>query len=669
VVGGTVPLQEQEVVQAIRLLTRFSEVTNDPNAKSEDLLHEVNSVSPNTRLNLQSLLANLATNVSDEKQDGSTLMKAAEHMAIRFALERYTKGEVRVNAVHQMMEHMSRQMDRLRQILRSQEEKMARSGILVESHADILDRMFWAEVPENGKRSVLLSNEAPCVPARNVRQYLDTLKERGDREGISAVLENYLTGLRSPDLEIRKKTATGMAQMADLYGAAGTKMLVSAIMELSEPLRAENEAELQSLVSAAFVRVSQEANTRRNYAALEAVLTSIEKIGNDRPLFAKDLLPRIGIENRIPEYVEEALRAKEAPPELIQVLRRTPSASTEHLADRFFRCFDRETCDSVISMVEQMGPRALELLRETLRTGAPGKASSTVGLLSRLDVATLLELLPGRLPEMSRFYHDVVVRQIAYGAAPDRGRTLVELLELLDKAVLPQTVDEIGMSGDQTASAPLIAMAQEGQSENRTPFLQVKAIESLGRLREPEAAATLHAVLSTRRMFKWASNRELRISAAQAICKIDPRYNSQIHSESGLSPEDLALGPLDPSPECKWVRQRRYERFVLAKAIPANLIASGHKAPVMIRELSLGGGLAGKDANLRLPAEGMMEFSAGLRGVKAQVLIRRSKQMEFGFEIVLIDLDSRGRLRKLLTESLGKAPETKSPDWDGKRNV
>ena len=64
-----------------------------------------------------------------------------------------------------------------------------------------------------------------------------------------------------------------------------------------------------------------------------------------------------------------------------------------------------------------------------------------------------------------------------------------------------------------------------------------------------------------------------------------------------------------------------------------------------------------------------MEFSAGLRGVKAHVLIRRSKQMEFGFEIVLIDLDSRGRLRKLLTESLGKAPETKSPDWDGKRNV
>ena len=95
-------------------------------------------------------------------------MKAAEHMAIRFAMERFQKGEVKVNAVHQMMEHMSRQMDSLRQILRMQEDKMSKAGILVESHADILDRMFWAEVPEAGKKSVLLSSEAPCVPPRNI---------------------------------------------------------------------------------------------------------------------------------------------------------------------------------------------------------------------------------------------------------------------------------------------------------------------------------------------------------------------------------------------------------------------------------------------------------------------------------------------------------------------
>ena len=99
-------------------------------------------------------------------------------MAIRFALEKFQKGEVKVNAVHQMLEHMSRQMDTLRRILRIQEDKMGKAGILVESHADILDRMFWAEVPDAGKKSVLLSSEAACVPARNIRQFVEILLER-----------------------------------------------------------------------------------------------------------------------------------------------------------------------------------------------------------------------------------------------------------------------------------------------------------------------------------------------------------------------------------------------------------------------------------------------------------------------------------------------------------
>src|SRR5207249_12090725 len=157
---------------------------------------------PNTRLNLQQLRGGLAAKTTaDQQQDTPLLMKAAEHMAIRFALERYQKGEVKGNAVHQMMEHMSRQMDSLRGILKLQEDKMSKAGILVESHADILDRMFWAEVPESGKKSVLLSHEAPCVPARNVRQFVELLLQRGDKETAASILQNYFSCLDAKDAE------------------------------------------------------------------------------------------------------------------------------------------------------------------------------------------------------------------------------------------------------------------------------------------------------------------------------------------------------------------------------------------------------------------------------------------------------------------------------------
>ncbi len=162
-------------------------------ASSRRLLQkESGEVDPNTRINLQQLLESLAAKATADRTDTPLLMKAAEHMAIRFAMERFQKGEVKVNAVHQMLEHMSRQMDTLRQILRMQEDKMSKAGILVESHADILDRMFWAEVPEAGKKSVLLSNEAPCVPPRNIRQFVEVLLERGDKETVSCDSEKLL---------------------------------------------------------------------------------------------------------------------------------------------------------------------------------------------------------------------------------------------------------------------------------------------------------------------------------------------------------------------------------------------------------------------------------------------------------------------------------------------
>ncbi len=198
--GGVVPLQEEEVIQTIRLLTRFGEVGGDANADTTALQKELSTVDPNTKVNLQQLLGSLAAQATAEQADNTPLlMKAAEHMAIRFALERFQKGEVKVNAVHQMMEHMSRQMDTLRQILKLQEDKMSKAGILVESHADILDRMFWAEVPEAGKKSVLLSHEAACVPPRNVRQFVEILLDRGDKETATAILQNYLSCLDSKE--------------------------------------------------------------------------------------------------------------------------------------------------------------------------------------------------------------------------------------------------------------------------------------------------------------------------------------------------------------------------------------------------------------------------------------------------------------------------------------
>jgi len=666
--GGTVPLQEEEVIQAIRLLTKFGEAgTGDPSLKPEWIQKEFTQVDENTKINLQQLLEGLAAKSDHEKDDKPLLMKAAEHMAIRFAMERFQKGDVKVNAVHRMLEQMSRQMDSLRQILRIQEDKMSKAGILVESHADILDRMFWAEVPEEGKKSVLLSSDAACVPARNIRQYLEVLLERGEKQTALEILKNYSNCLTTRETEHRRKAAVGLSQLADLFAAPGIDLIGPTLHKTAEALVQENDGEVQSMLSAAFVRLSSEANNRKQFSALKDVCTALEEIAKDRPATAQDLRPRIGVENRIPEFIEEALRLDSVPQDLIEVLRRNLAAAIEHIADRFFRCMRRDECDRMVELVKDLGPEAAQQMREMLRLGQPRGASSVVGLLSRTDVPTLLELLPGRLKEWNRFYHDVVVRQIAYGAAHDRGRSLLEILELLDPAVLPQAIDEIGMSGDRSTVPPLIVMAEAGETQGRSPLIQVKAVESLGRLREPESVPVLRNLLEGKKMWKWTHHRELRIAAAQALAKIDPRYASQVMSESGLSPGELAIAPLDSAPACPWVRQRRYERIVLRKALSASISSSWGKSNILVRELSLGGGMATKEDNLRVGSEANIEISVGMRNIRGQVLLRRARVNELGFELVNSDLDSRYKLRTHLMETIDRAPEMKESEWNGQR--
>jgi hypothetical protein len=669
--GGVVPLQEAEVVQAIRLLTRFGQVQGDPNASPEVLQNELVEADPNTRLNLQQLLGSLAAKAATEQEDTTPLlMKAAEHMAIRFALERYSKGEVKVNAVHQMMEHMSRQMDSLRGILKLQEEKMNKAGILVESHADILDRMFWAEVPESGKKTVLLSHEAPCVPPRNLRQFVELLLDRDDKQASAEILNNYSGCLDTKEIEARRKTAIGLSQLADLYSRLGGESMGKAIHSVTRQLCVEKDPELQSLLSAAFVRLSQEASSAKNYQAVNEVCSGMEMLLQQRPVMVNDLRPRVGVENRIPEFIEEALRNDPVPADLLVVLRRTCQAGAEHLADRFFRCMRRDECDRMVDLVREMGSPALTQLREILRTGQPRQASAVVGLLSRLDVGTLLELLPTRLPEWNRFYHDIVVRQIAYGAAPDRGRTLLELAEQLDSVVLPEAIDEIGMSGDLTAAPPLVAMAKPGEAASRSPFLQLKAIESLGRLKDMESLSLLREIVEAKKTFGWVHHRELRIAAAQSMSKTDPRYSGQILSDSSIEPAELAIAPLDTAPACPWVRQRRYERMVLSRTVSAVIGSSWGKSKILIRELSLGGGMGTKEDNLRIGSEADLEISLGMRSkIRAHVLLRRARVNEVGFEIVNTDLESRYRLRRLLVDALNQGSKNKDQQWSGDRKV
>jgi hypothetical protein len=652
--GGIGQLQEAELQSLLRLLSQFGEAqsSHNPQLDSNTWQQKISALPQNAQFTLQQALANVAAQSPNAKVDEAMLLRLAEDLAIRFAIDRYQRGEVKVNAVRQMLDRMGHELSTLRKLLKSREEKMATAGMMVESHADVLDRQFWAAVPDSGKKTVLMSTEAWCIPPRNIQQYVEDLMGRGESDAAGDILLQYASCVQNKDAEARKKAAIGLGQLAELFSKAASKRLQDALRQIGQQMAAEQDPELQTLLSAAFVRLSQESAARRYYRALQQALDSVADLEESRPSWVQSLRPRLGVDNRVPEFIEEALAAEQLPDGLVGVLMRVPKSASEHLAVRLARSSRRTERESVVSLAKSVGAPCIRYLKETLKNDAAAKAAGVVGLLSRLDPQAVDELLPRRLRDGGRGFHDAIVRQLSTAGAPERGKLLADSLEMFDTMILPLAIDEIGVSGDADAAAKLLRLA-EGEILPQAPeYLRVKAIEALGRMRAPAAVQHLRKLVETKKTFGWGYPEEIRMAAAQALVKLDPEWLQAFLPQSGLDLDVLALAPLDPIPERDFVRHRRYRRVRLPRQVPATVTSARGKYSSTISVLSLDGGLLNGELQFPVGTEATVKIPAGLRSISMQAVVRFVRSQQAGFELVGMGLEDRAKLRRLLV-SLG----------------
>jgi hypothetical protein len=649
--GGAFSLSQDDVTKALKLLSQLSKVLPAGSAiDPAQLRHEIQHSPVSVQAALQSALAQMATQISAQQPDPYLLVKIAEHLAIQFALERYEKGEVRVNAVRELLDRMGREIETLHRVLREHEEKMGRAGLMVESYVEILDRQFWAAVPENGKLAVLLSPDAWCIPPRNIRDYVGQLLKRRDDKTVAAILNAYASGIRNADIEARRRTAMGLSELAELYARIDPLLLQNAIQRSGEQLQVEPGLETQSLLSATLVRLTQEAANCSNFLAITQALDCTDRLAKHRADLGTDVRRRIAIDSRMHKFVSDVSLEPAIPAGFMEVLRREPRAAVDELASQYSRCNRREPLARLVELARGVGPAATERLVEQLRSPSPSKAVACIGLLSHLDVEALREWLPQRLPQWGRSFHDAVVRQIGMGAVEQRGPLLLELLDLFDPAVLPEVTDEIGVTSDPLATVRLLRLAGGDLPPTASPYVQVKAIEGLSRLRDTHAAPLLHELLSARGLLGWKHPREIRIVAAQALMKLEPGF--LVPARSGLTPVELQLAPLDPNPSWGWVRQRRYSRIATQRALPAFLETARGRFGVMINSLSLGGGKGEREGRVNPGAEATLNLRVGLRNLSSRVLVRDSGDSEMAFEIIHINHGDRLRLRRLLLDQV-----------------
>jgi hypothetical protein len=246
--GGGEP-GEEGIYRILRALTTLGKMEAGDNATGAavEFQHQVTQMPVNAQEMLRNALAGIAEQGRHHKLDQGVLVQLAEHLSIRFALERFERGEVKVNAVRQMLDRMHQEVESLRKILGQHEDRLAEAGILVESHREILDRQFWASVPESAKREVLLSDEAWAIPPKNVQSYVSELIGQGNLAEAISILQNYARCADSEEPDARKRAATGLSELAELYAQADPKLLAEALRHVGLRLSVEQDQDLQSL--------------------------------------------------------------------------------------------------------------------------------------------------------------------------------------------------------------------------------------------------------------------------------------------------------------------------------------------------------------------------------------------------------------------------------------
>jgi hypothetical protein len=667
---GLMTLQEDELQGILQVLAQIAR-TNDASKDKLDpssFQSRLSTLPRRARFTVSQALSALAAQAPAESSDKPTLLKLAEHIAIRFALESYEKGDVQVNSVRTMLNDMSAELDGLRKILGVYEEKMARAGVHVQSHMEMLAQEFWSQVPDEKKKTVLESGDAWCVPPVRLREYVEKLKARGETAAVENILKNYASCIRNKETEARRQTAMGLAELASLYSKCDEKLFVETIREVGVQLAEEKVSELQSLVGAAFVRLSQEASKLRSFPALQRSIEMLDYLESERPGFGKSLRPRIAVENRLPEFIEDSLKAGSVPAGLTDLLRRMPQPAAELIAGRFGRVGFREDCELLVSMMEALGPEGLDHLRAQLRTGHPSDAIDAIGILARMDLETVERVLPDRMKQWKRTAHDRVVRQIASSGSPDRGRLLLQLFDLIDTLIRPLAIDEIGMAGEKSADMRLLRIAEGDLPRGSTEYLRLKAIEALGRLRTAGAEAILRKVAEARKTWRWANPSELRVVAAQAMEKIDAEWMRSFIPRSGLNLAEFSIELLDSDPNSSAIRQRRYPRLKLENPVSATTTNLKENHRLDIPEMGLGGGVAVCEQSMHPGNLIELRLTAGQKQVKAQTIVRDANTQARTFEVVDMELEERAKLRKLLVQ-LGSTQKQSTPQERSRRGT
>lgn len=519
-----------------------------------------------------------------------------------------------------------------------------------EKHHEQLLEQFWQELPPREKAAVLRGPEVWCVPVPAIRAALGQLADSGadaPRREARNILLNYTRRLDAPEAQTRRAVAVGLGELSAVIESLWPNQLPEELNRGAlKSLEQEQSPETAALLSAFLEMLGRVAVARGDFAGLENILSGLEKApAEPRYEHLHALAHRLIAQDRWQQLVDAALANRALDPVLPRLLVRDPERLLDRLTVLLAEHRGTEQVPAMARLLRTIGIPVLNLLETRLYEARKQRVSAAIRLLATADPERLLRGLPRALASWEWNLQDLAISELSRPSNATSARSaafvFATLLNDAHTLVVPMMIDHIGLAQETSAVPELMQIAQGTHEQLRDPYIRIKAIEALARMRVEEAGAMLHQVSEKREGLAYAEPAGLRAVAADALALLENRpAAAQVRAAYEYAPHGGSFNV-----------PRRYARVPLDSPLRGH-IEGPQPAMARVKTISLGGAYLESIKKLAVGDTIQLEVRAGLRKIQFTAVVRNAGPEGSGVEFVHMKGDDRDKLRKLVQKHL-----------------
>lgn len=641
-----------QIVSTLRVLEKLA-LPNDPEMTptTEDIARRFHSVVSGSDPSCISLVVYVVSNI--RPREGETLKpyldRLTDELVLAFLNQEFQTGRATPPSLIPLLVQLDRE--------RGQADNTGTSRFGGSQHDEMrvlnLCERFWNALPAREKAKTLRGPEAWCVPPTVVARFLEPLasaaeKKKADaaaREG-RAVLLAYAKCLESEENKARRSVAAGLAEITPQIerlwphpsAADFGRGIVQALLRETSP-------GIAGLLSAVVDKLARTSLLRHEYTEFERILEALEAAPrDDEHAHISNLVERILGDEQWLYLVDEALSGQPLSPVIPRLLKRRPDRLIDRLGLLLTGAGGLNYLPAMVRLIHGTGEPVLGALEFRLYEARRQRVATSIHLLASADPKRLAAALPKALASWEWSLQDLAATELMkWMNPPVVAATAQAFLATLSEAhamVVPCMIDHLGIAHETAAIPVLLQIAQGEHPVLRDIYFRIKAIEALGRMRVPEAAAPLLRMVRERNGLAHEEPAALRAVAEEALALLEnpPTAARARVAESAR-----------PKPSVTHSRSRRYMRARVRPPMQA-AITGTRTGAARVRVLALGGAFLETEQRLSVGDSMQLEIRTGIRRIQSTAVVRNITATGAGVEFVHLKPRDRERLRRLILQ-------------------